>query len=152
MNHDIFFIFFIWNQIMLETSVCYCVLLDCESLNLTHGVFIPFLVIHVWHPHFLLNGIQKNLIICFFVLTLLSHELFNQSKILCHVVFQNWFYLLFSHINCNYWTVTLIHWTDLLCGWTIFMQPWFYATVRMGVCLRVLEAGVGTGRDEIIGR
>ena len=73
---------------MLETSVCYCVLLDCESLNLTHGDFIPFFVIHVWHQCFPLNGIQKNLIICFFVLPLLSQELFNQSKILCHVFFS----------------------------------------------------------------
>ncbi len=138
MNHDIY-----KNELYLKSNNAWDVCMLLCTLNFTHAVFIPFLVIHVWQPHFPLNGIQKNLIICFFILPLLSHELFNQSKILCHVVFQNWFYLLFSHINCNYCTVTLIHWTDLLCGWTIFMQPWFYATVRMGVCLRVLEARVG---------
>ena len=31
--------------------------LDCESL--IHADFIPLFVIHVWHPHFPLNGIKK---------------------------------------------------------------------------------------------
>ena len=46
-------------QIMLVAFVRSCLLLDCESL--IHVDLTPFLVIHVWHPLFSLNGIKKYL-------------------------------------------------------------------------------------------
>ena len=44
---------------MLVAFVRYCLLLDCESL--IHVDFIPFFVIHVWHPRFPMNGKKKYL-------------------------------------------------------------------------------------------
>ena len=44
---------------MLVAFVRYCLLLDCESL--VHVDFIPFFVIHVWHPRFPMNGKKKYL-------------------------------------------------------------------------------------------